>query len=195
LWSNCLRAVTVYRLNSVELAVTSIEALSPVFSADPSDRFCVTSQGQHNLVQLGARIAGNAQALVGLYVTESAEPEYNVDSAQYGRVVALVHMRLMPEGHTVQNYPSGCMEFRRNQLVDRWPVGWPSETMFFSPHGGPVLRDAVAFALQTSDFAGFAGQFLQGPIDLRRMPALRNQLIIEVRHEVSRNPSAQIQPF
>ena len=78
-WSNCLRAATVHRLNSVETAVTSIEALSPVFGADPGDRFCVTWQGQRNLVQLGARLAGNARALVGLYVTESAEPEYNAD--------------------------------------------------------------------------------------------------------------------
>ena len=73
--------------------MTSIEALSPVFGADcQGDRFCVTSKGQHKLVQLGARLAGDTQALVGLYVTESAEPEYNADSAQYGRVVALVRM-------------------------------------------------------------------------------------------------------
>ena len=180
----------------MEPAVTSIVALSPVFGADPQgDRFCVTLQAQHNLVQLGARLAGNSQALVGLYVTESAEPEYNADSAQYGRVVALVRMLLMPPGQTVQNYPSGCMEFRRGQLVDRWPVGWPSETMFFSSHGGPVLRDAVAVALHTYDFAGFAGQFLQGPIDLRRMPALRDQLMVQIRHEITRNPSAQTRPF
>jgi hypothetical protein len=28
-------------------------------------------------------------------------------------------------------------------LVDRWPIGWPSEVVFFSNHGGPVLRDVV----------------------------------------------------
>jgi hypothetical protein len=176
--------------------VTSIEALSPVFGTDcQGDRFCVTSQGQHKLLQLGARLAGDTQALVGLYVTESAEPEYNADSAQYGRVVALVRMLPMLQSRTVQDYPSECIEFRRGHLVDRWPIGWPSETMFFSLRGGPVLRDAVAVALHTYDFAGFAGQFLQGPIDLRRMPALRDQLMIEVRNEIARNPGAQIRPF
>jgi hypothetical protein len=87
------------------------------------------------------------------------------------------------------------MEFRSGKLQDRWPVGWPSETVFFSPHGGPRLHDAVAFALHDYDFAGFAGQFLQGPIDLRGKPALRDRLMIEIRHEVARNPVAQVRPF
>jgi len=175
--------------------MTSIEALSPVFGVDSQGgRFCTTSQGRRNLVQLGARLAGSG-SLVGLYVTESAEPDYQPDPAQHGRVVALVRMLPMPQGHTVQNYPSGCMELRGGQMVDRWPVGWPSETVFFSPHGGPVLRDAVALALHIYDFAGFAGQFLQGPIDLRGVPALRNRLMIEIRHELVRNPVAQVRPF
>jgi hypothetical protein len=173
----------------------AIEALSPVFSADAQgDRFCTTQQGRHNLEQLGLRLAGS-DTLVGLYVTESAEAEYQPDPAQHGRVVALVRMLPMPQQHTVQNYPSGCMELRSGRLGDRWPVGWPSETVFFSPHGGPVLRDAVALALHTHDFAGFAGQFLQGPIDLRRIPALGNRLMIEVRHELGRNPAAKARPF
>ncbi|MCI4679088.1 hypothetical protein K9U39_20130 [Rhodoblastus acidophilus] len=175
--------------------MTSIEALSPVFSVDSQGgHFCTTSQGQRNLVQLGGRLAGS-QGLVGLYVTESAEPDYQPDPAQHGRVVALVRMLAMPQAHTVQNYPSGCMELRGSLMADRWPVGWPSETVFFSPHGGPVLRDAVAFALHIHDFAGFAGQFLQGPIDLRGVPALRDRLMIEIRHEVARNPAAQVRPF
>jgi len=173
----------------------SIEALSPVFSTDPQgDRFCTTSQGRRSLEQLGARLAGS-QSLVGLYVTESAEPDYAPDPAQHGRVVALVRTLPMPQQHTVQDYPSGCMEFRGGKLADRWPVGWPSETVFFSPHGGPVLRDAVALALHSYDFAGFAGQFLQGPIDLGRIPGLGDRLMIEVRYELARNPAAQIRPF
>jgi hypothetical protein len=64
--------------------MTSIEALSPVFSADANgDRFCTTKQGRHNLVHLGERLAGS-DSLVGLYVTESAEPDYQPDPAQHG---------------------------------------------------------------------------------------------------------------
>ena len=183
------------RNDKIERPFPAIEALSPVFSADAQgDRFCTTSQGQRNLVQLGSRLAGS-DSLVGLYVTESAERDYQPDPAQHGRVVALVRMLAMPQAHTVQNYPSGCMELRGSLMADRWPVGWPSETVFFSPHGGPVLRDAVAFALHIYDFAGFTGQFLQGPIDLRRMPALRNELMNQIRHDIARNPVAQVRPF
>jgi hypothetical protein len=175
--------------------VTSIEALSPVFGAHPQGQcFCTTVQGQRKLQQLGARLAGG-RSLVGLYVVESAEVDYQPDPAQRGRIVALVRMLQMPYGRTVANFPSGCVEYRGGQIVDRWPVGWPSETIFFSPHGGPVLRDAVALALRTHDFASFAGQFLQGPIDLRRMPALRDRLMIEVRNVIAHDPNAQIQPF
>jgi hypothetical protein len=175
--------------------MASIEALSPVFSADPQQNcFCVTVQGQRNLLALGARLAGSRD-LVGLYVTESAEPDYQPDAAQYGRVVALVRMLPMPSNHTIHNYLSGCVELRGGQLVDRWPIGWPSETVFFSPHGGPVLRDAVSSALHIHDYAGFAGQFLQGPIDIRRMPALRNTLMTEVLHQIAHNPGTQLRPF
>jgi len=173
----------------------SIAALSPVFSVDPNGTcFCVTTQGQRNLVQLGQRLAGG-RALVGLYVPESAEPDYNPDAAQYGRVVALVRMLSMLPGQTVHAYPSGCLDYRGGQLIDRWPVGWPSEMVFYSPHGGPVLRDAVASALQVYDYGGWAGQFLQGPIDLRPMPALRQRLMAEIRHQIACNPGTQIRPF
>lgn len=174
---------------------SSIAALSPVFGVDPNGtQFCVTQQAQRNLLQLGQRGA-DTPILVGLYVPEGAETAYNPDGAQYGRVVALVRVLPMPPGHTVHAYPSGCFEYRGGQLVDRWPIGLPSETVFYSPHGGPVLRDAVAFALQVYDYASWAGQFLQGPIDLRPMPALRQRLMAEIRHQVALNPRTQIRPF
>jgi hypothetical protein len=105
------------------------------------------------------------------------------------------HLLILDDIAYVSKDQAETSVYRRNRLVDRWPVGWPSETVFFSPHGGPVLRDAVALALQIYDFASFAGQFLQGPIDLRRTPQLRDRLMIEVRNEIARNPGAQIQPF
>jgi hypothetical protein len=151
-------------------------------------------QGQQKLTNVCNRLAGTRD-LVGLYVTESAEPDYNPDAAQYGRVVALVRVLRMPSGHTIHNYQSGCMELKGHQLVDRWPVGWPSETVFFSPYGGPVLRDAVASALQIYDYINFAGEFLGGPIDLRRMPLLRNRLMAEVQNEIARDPGTQVRPF
>lgn len=172
-----------------------IAALSPVFSADPNGtHFCVTLQGQQKLEQLGQRLAGS-RTLVGLYVPESTESDYNSDDAQYGRVVALVRMLPMPPGQTVHAYKSGCLEYRRSQLVDRWPVGWPSEVVFHSPHGGPVLRHAVASALQVYDYGSWAGQFLQGPIDLGPIPALRRQLLAEIQHQIARNPRTQLRPF
>lgn len=173
----------------------SIAALSPVFSVDPNGTcFCVTNQGQRNLVELGQRLAGGC-ALVGLYVPESADADYNPDDKQYGRVVALVRMLTMSPGQTIYSYPSGCKEYRGGQLIDRWPVGWPSETVFYSPHGGPVLRDAVASALRVYNYGSWAGQFLQGPIDLRPMPALRQLLMAEIRHQIARDPRTQIRPF
>jgi hypothetical protein len=109
----------------------SIEALSPVFSHESNwAHFCTTLQGQQNLERIGNRLAGGRD-LVGIYVTESAEPEYNLDAAQYGRVVALVRMLPIPRGQTMQNFKSGCMVIKGAKLVDRWPVGCPCETVFF----------------------------------------------------------------
>jgi hypothetical protein len=177
---------------------STIEALSAVFGvfSPQQDRFCVPLRARNSLIQLGARIAGKQEKLVGLYVPESAEPEYNSDSAQYGRVVALVRMKGLAQGlPNLTNYPSGCMELRGPRLVDRWPIGWPSDIVFLSPHGGPVLRDAVLVALHRSDFAGFTVQFQHGPIDLRLLPTLRSQLMAQVRHDIARNPNSQIQQF
>ena len=177
-------------------ASSSIEALSPVFSHERNYfSFHTHDKGQRNLGLTGARLAGVRNALVGLYVTESTEHDYNPDPAQYGRVVALVRMLPMPLGNTMQLYPSRCMEFRHGKLVDRWPFGWPCEVVFLSQHGGPVLRDAVRFALGVHDYGGWAGQFLQGPINLRRLPALRKRLMLEVRNEIARDLSTQILPF
>ena len=58
-----------------------------------------------------------------------------------------------------------------------------------------MLRDAVAFALQVYDYRSWAGQFLQGPIDLRPMPALRHRLLAEVLHRFAHNSGTQIRPF
>jgi hypothetical protein len=179
--------------------LSSIAALSPIFSSDPhsprGQAFHVHANAQQNLQQICARLAGKQNYLVGLYVTESAEREYNPDPAQYGRVIALVRALPMPAQHTVHNYPSGRMEFKHGRLADRWPIGWPCIPIFYSPHGGPVLRDAVRIALGIHDYWSFASQFLQGPIDLHRMSALQARLMAEIRHEVARNPHTQLQSF
>ncbi len=58
-----------------------------------------------------------------------------------------------------------------------------------------MLRDAVAFALQVYEYGSWASQFLQGPIDLRPMPALRHRLLLEIQHQITRDPGTQIRPF
>jgi hypothetical protein len=177
--------------------MSSILALSPVFSVDRNcTEFCVTAQAQRNLETVCHRLlTREGGALVGLYITENPEAAYNSNSPEFGRVAAVVRPLPMPAGQTVQGFPSGCLEYRGGTLVDRWPVGWPCEVVFYSPRGGPVLRDAVYAALGVSDYASFAMQFLQGPIYLGPMPALRDHLIAEVRHQVSRDPAAQVRPF
>lgn len=176
------------------LATPSIEAISPIFSADPKGPRGVTfhthAQGRANLERVGTRIAGDRDKLVGLYVVENPEPDHNNDAPQFGRVIALVRVLKMPKGRTTADYPSGVQHFWRGNIVDRWPFGWPCECVFFSAHGGPKLRDLVG-----GNYGDFAHQFLYGPIDLRRMPMLRKQLLTEVRHEVARNPASQLKVF
>ena len=74
------------------------------------------------------------------------------------------------------------------QRVDRWPIGWPSDVIFYSKHGGPVLRDAVQNALHRSDYGAFTHQLLQGPIDLSKhsMRPLANRLMKEILSTRSR---------
>jgi hypothetical protein len=181
------------------LSHPSIEALSPVFSADPNPRigqFSVTLSGANNLLQIGADLAGDPNAFVGLYVPESCEPEYNDDAEQYGRVVALVRMLPMPLGRTIHNYPSGCIEYDdKGQRYDRWPIGWPHEMVFYSEHGGPVLRDAVLVLTHIHQFADFVYPMQQGPMSLRKLPQLRIKLMQEIRNEIARNPSSRLLPF
>ncbi len=118
-----------------------------------------------------------------------------------GRVVALVRPLVMPLDRRVEDYPSGCIDtnqlLRTGAQVDRWPVGWPSEVMFYSAHGGPRLRDAVYTALHRSDYGTFTHQFLQGPIDLSKSvySPLRHRLMQEVRSQIHRNPETLIRPF
>jgi hypothetical protein len=182
----------------VKTPVAEIVAISPIFGYGSSfDRFCVTGNVAAALTQLGQRIAGTP-ALVALYAVQNNEPDYNPDPAQYGRVIALVRALPMPVGCDVWSYPSGCPEFKMSTgLVDRWPAGWPSEVVFYSEHGGPFLKDAVAFALHRHDFGAFTHQLLRGPIDLRQhaMKPLRDHLMVQIRHQIARDPRAQVRPF
>jgi hypothetical protein len=151
----------------------SIEALTPVFGHSSSsgytpesgpDYFCSQPGGRSRLLQAGATLAGRPEKLVGLYVVESCEARYNDDEAQYGRVIALVRMLPMPQGRTIDDYQSGCFEYDRNgQKFDRWPIGWPCEQVFFSMHGGPMLRDVVTAALpHIHAYGDFAYEFQFG---------------------------------
>jgi hypothetical protein len=170
-----------------------------VFSAGPNPNighFSVTSSGENNLLQLGADFAGDPNALVGLYVPESCEPEYSDDADQYGRVVALVRMLPMPPGQTINNYPSGCIEYHDNgQRYDRWPIGWPHEMVFYSEHGGPVLRDAALVLSHIHQYADLVYPMQQGPMRLRKLPQLSIKLMQESRNEITRNPSSQVVSF
>jgi hypothetical protein len=176
-----------------------IEAISPVFGYAPTDdRFCLTEQCRARLVEIGRRLTGDdASGLVAIYVVEGPELEYNDDPSTFGRVVALVRPLPMPPGKTINDYPSGCPQLKGETLVDRWPIGWPSEVVFFSNHGGPVLRDVVKVATGRSDYATFTHQLLQGPIDLMRTgyAPIRHQLMREIRHQIARDPKTQIRPF
>ena len=187
--------------------LSEIQAISPVFSYSPDDdRFCVIQQGKARIQEIGRRITGDGTGagtggLVAIYVTEDPEPDYSDDPKTFGRIVALVRPLPMPPHKTVEDHPSGCPDWTKYAAtgvkVDRWPCGWPSEVVFYSKHGGPVLRDAVSTALHRHDFGAFAHQFLQGPIDLSKpaMAPLRKRLMLEVRNQITLNPNAQTRPF
>jgi hypothetical protein len=184
-------------------AQNTVAAISPIFGMPGSqqgngDMFHVHEKARLNLEGLGARLAGTL-GLVGLYSTESADEEYQPDPQQNGRVIALVRMLPMPTGKTVADYPSGCLEYKTSgrtlKKVDKWPIGWPSELVYLQLHGAPVLRDLVYQALHISRYSDFAGQFLQGSIDLRRWPALGRLLMQEIRLRVAADPARQILPF
>ena len=171
-----------------------LSRLSPIFGMPGSqqgsgDMFHVHEGARLNLEGLGARLAGTP-GLVGLYSAESADDDYQPDPQQKGRVIALVRMLPMPIGKTVTDYPSGCLKYKTSSqtLVDRWPIGWPSELVYLQLRGAPMLRDLVYRALHISRFSDFAELFLQGPIDLRRWPALGRVLMQEIRIRVAATP-------
>jgi hypothetical protein len=179
-----------------------IVALVPVFSYDATcDRFCIIDEGgaPAKLQSLGQSIAGNPGALVGIYCTKHISPEdareYRDDPEMAGRIVALVRTKPMPRGLTIRDYYSGCHTYKRGRLVDRWPVGWSSETVFFSTHGGPFLD--IACMMTGNDYVALTHQFLQGPIDLRRFAfkPLRDHLMNEIRHQITRDPATMIGAF
>ncbi|HEY8031314.1 MAG TPA: hypothetical protein VIF02_02760 [Methylocella sp.] len=175
---------------------SEIRAISPVFSFEPEyESFCVIKKAKAKLEEMGHRLTEDDQSLVAIYVTESPEEEFNPNGEGAGRIVALVRPLPMPAGASVEDYPSECMHLSGDKLVDRWPVGWPCEVVFLSKRGGPILRDAILATGDSAPFADFAQAFMQGPIDLATRPYLRRQLMVEVRHEIDRNPSALIQPF
>jgi hypothetical protein len=173
----------------------SIEALTPVLGLNPrGDRLCTHTRGLRNLSLLGERLAGTAD-LVGLYASETAEPGYTPDPVQAGRIVALARLLPMPTGHSPADYPSGFIDDGDGQDLDRWPFGWPSETVFCSLDGGPVLRQAVELVLGLFNFADFVTGFQHGPVDLRLMPALRQRLMDEIEREIAQRPFTRIQNF
>jgi hypothetical protein len=186
-----------------------IAAISPVFGYDANtDRFCLTIQCTQRLQALGARLTNvgklpgsdvfqPAQDLVAIYVTQDPEPDYdNLGPSAHGRIVALVRPLLMPVGSTISSFPSGCVQLKGEQLVDRWPIGWPSEVVFYSAYGGPVLRDVYRLALSRSDLFALTHGMLQGPVELSGwLRPLEPVLMREIRHQVSLDPSTQIRPF
>lgn len=182
---------------------TEIAALQCIFEHDPTHNphFCSTREGGNELQRICRDVAGNHDALVGLYVVKSVDPAdqaqgLRYDPAMHGRVVALVRVLPMPAGRSIHDYPSGVPKYDRHfNKVDRWPVGWPSETVFFSGYGGPFLD--VACYRTGFDFVGLTHQFLQGPIDLRRraFQPLRQQLLLEARHQAMRQPATVVSPF
>jgi hypothetical protein len=174
-----------------------IAAIAAVFAHDPrTTHFSVAEPFRDKLENLAARYAGVEGPLVSLYVPEATEEEYGPDRRTHGRITVLAEMLPMPAGHTVADYPSGCLEFRRGQLRDRWPFGWPCRVVFFSPRGGPRLRHVVEDALKRYDFGAFTGQFHNsGPIDLRCLPALSRELMAAVRRRVALDPATQVWPF
>lgn len=181
--------------------MTEIFAITPVFShSAASTHISATLQARPLFESLGRRETTNGESnnLLAVYVTENPERQYSDTPETFGRIVALVRLLPMPWNKTVLDYPSGCRELIRNQLADRWPVGWPCETVFYSPHGGPMLRDVVRSALRITNYGDdFACQMQHGPIDLMRFvyAPLRQQLISEVRHQIVLDPQTLVKPF
>ncbi len=173
-----------------------VRALSPVFGHELSyNSFCLSAKSKDNIERLSARLAGTRD-LVGLYIPQETEPDYNADALQYGRVIALVRMLRMPPGHSVHSYQSGCLEYRGGIVADRWPIGWPSEVVFYSMYGGPYLKDGVMQTIKPKTFGDFAIQFhLDGLIYLGPYPDLRKWLLREVLAQIRRDPTTQIRPF
>jgi hypothetical protein len=141
-----------------------IVALSCIFEGDQtnSNAFCVIEEGHARLQELGDSIAGKPEKLVGLYVPLIVQPEdepiRDYDPTMRGRVIALVRALPMPRNKTIRDYYSDdprTLRLFRGQLVHRWPVGWPSETVFYSANGPALNRTRLcrpdASVLERSD--------------------------------------------
>lgn len=190
--------------------MSEIVALAPIFDPDPNpanqfylDRFCSIDTGlaPMNMQSLCLSIAGKPDKLVGLYVPKSVDPE---DFAQglrglpqtHGRVTTLVRVLPMPSGHNMTHYPANVMKFTmQSGLIQRWPIGWPCEAVFFSAYGGPVLEYMCLNA--KLKFTDLTHQFFQGTIDLRRWlyATLRWHLWNEVDTIRRIYPTTQLRPF
>jgi hypothetical protein len=180
-----------------------IVALSCIFEGDQtnSNAFCVIEEGHARLQELGDSIAGKPEKLVGLYVPLIVQPEdepiRDYDPTMRGRVIALVRALPMPRNKTIRDYYSDdprTLRLFRGQLVHRWPVGWPSETVFYSANG-PALKDACDMTGHV--YADLTHRFLKGPIDLQsiRFKTLRNRLMAEIEHRVAHQPETIIREF
>jgi hypothetical protein len=139
------------------------------------------------------RLAGTANYLIALYVPLTHDPIFNPKAlaVERGRVIALARLLPMPTGQTIDHYRSDELKFYRNELIDPWPIGWPCVIVFFSHDGGPPLRDITGFM----NHKDFTSQLQFGPVDMRRYPRLRSQLMKEVRHRIALNPETQLLPF
>ena len=174
-----------------------IVAIAPVFSAErDGDRFCTNEQGKRHLEILYDRFAGKKDELVGLYVPENPESDYNDDEKQFGRVIAAVRILPLKPNETASSFPSGCVEFIRNELRDRWPYGLPSETVFYSSDGGPILRDIVMRVMPDLPFGDYTRKLHdQGPmLDLgqRGKMTVAECLTAEIIHTMARNSLTRI---
>jgi hypothetical protein len=180
--------------------LSSIVALSPIFASNPGDvrgqAFYASASVRENFIRVCSRLAGKPNFLIGLYVTFNPDL-YNPKQLEVerGRVIALARVLPMPAGKSVNDYPSEALKFRRDKLVDPWPIGWPCETVFYSHDAGPYLLDVVYAT--NPDHKDFTSQLHFGPVDLggARYARLRDQLMKEVRDVVVRNPSSQLHPF
>jgi hypothetical protein len=181
-----------------EVITAEIGAISAVFSSysPDSDRFCATELCQKRFLETDQRLV-NTGSLVALYVTLERE-HGNDDPCAFGRIIALARPQPMLPGRTIDYYRLEQYQIlKRSKLEYRWPIGWPSEVVFYSPYGGPDLKIAYYKALGRSDYADFTSQLQWGPISLSTMAMrpLRDGLMEEIRHQIERDHRTQLRTF